>query len=348
MRVKDTSASVKEKNTTYDELKEQLTAIQKTLQRIDERGEKLESAILELQLENDSLKKQVQDLKKEKEEQKEEVRRTNVVLRQTRIQVNQFEQWSRKWNVRIWGLKDDENESLQECALKVVSFFRNEMGMTNFPEEGIDIAHRIGPFRHDENRQVMVRFSRMAERNAVLQAKSRLRGKPMSIAEDLTVSNYKLLNAVKSKAGKQNAWTRDGTVFARLQSGRVVRIDQITNLSDYFDDTTRREEYKGWQSRQKESREHLKGVRERQEHLKDPDGSDSLRSLPGTKRTSKAVIQGTRMHSGDDSLREQSASRSLGTSAPMKEDPRSGPRVDSMRDLSASQVGRIPQRSQRR
>ena len=217
----------------YQEI--QLGSIQKTLQRIDERSEKIEGAIFDLQQENEKLRKQVGTLMIERQDLKEENERMKTSLRRIKMQRNHLEQWTRKWNIRIWGLKDDETETVGNCMSKVISFFQCELGLTNFAPDRLDVAHRLGRYRQSQNRAVIVRFLHLTDRTLVLQTKARLIGGPFGIAEDLTAENHKLLGVVREKAGKGNAWSRDGTIFARLQSGRVVKVDEATPLSDYFD-----------------------------------------------------------------------------------------------------------------
>ena len=213
----------------------QLQEIRQTLQKIDERGERMEGIIFELRQENDKLRKQVESLTREKDNIKEEAERSKVNLRQTKMQLNQVEQWGRKWNLRIWGLRDDvRNEPVEECSARVTRFFHEELGLSSFNADSIDIAHRMGRFNDYSRRPVIVRFLRLVDRNAVLQARHRLKGKKFGIAEDLTTTNYKLLNTVREKIGQRNAWTRDGKIFARLTSGEVVRVDENTRLSIIF------------------------------------------------------------------------------------------------------------------
>ena len=217
------------------DLKSQLQDIQRTLRKIDERGEKLEAAIYSLQQENDKLRKQVDNLMNDKQDLKAENERVKSTMRKMKMQHNHLEQWSRKWNVRIWGLQDEERETTDNCISKVTNFFRCELGLSDFPPDRIDVAHRLGKFRETQKRAVIVRFLHLTDRTLVLQTKGRLKGKPFGIAEDLTGENYRLLNKVKQMAGRGNAWSRDGVIFARLQSGRTVRVDETTSLSDYFD-----------------------------------------------------------------------------------------------------------------
>ena len=219
-----------------NELRDQLHEIRESLRKIDGRGEKIESAIFDIQIENEKLKQQIHTLLKERNEWKEEAERTKTNLRKMRKQLNHTEQWGRKWNLRIWGLQDGKEETAEETIAKVVSFIRFELGLADFQAEQIDIAHRLGRFKHGDRRPVIARFLRLIDRNAVLRVKHQLKGKKFGIAEDLTSANYKLLQVVREKAGKGNAWTRDGVIHARLHSGSVVRIDEDTPLSDYFGD----------------------------------------------------------------------------------------------------------------
>ena len=63
--------------------KDQLEEISNMLQRIDERGEKIEVAIFDLRNESDQLRKQLQSLLREKEERKEEMELMKKKLRLT-------------------------------------------------------------------------------------------------------------------------------------------------------------------------------------------------------------------------------------------------------------------------
>ena len=213
----------------------QLLNIQETLARIDERSEKIEGAIFDLQLENEALKKQVAQLLKERSDLSEENEKIKATMRKTNQQLNNLEQWTRKWNLRIWGLKDEDRETTETSAEKVVGFLRFELGLSDMTTDKIDIAHRLGKYRPNEDRAIIVRFLRLSDRTQVLRVRSRLRGKQYGVAEDLTATNYKLLNTVRERAGRRNAWTRDGVIFAKLQSGRIVKIDESTPLTDYFD-----------------------------------------------------------------------------------------------------------------
>ncbi|KAK6178200.1 hypothetical protein SNE40_013010 [Patella caerulea] len=68
--------------------------------------------------------------------------------------VNNLQQWTRRSSVRIFGIPDkmNENYSIQE-ALKV--FLSIGVSMT---EDQIDIAHRIGTFKPNQNRSIIVKF----------------------------------------------------------------------------------------------------------------------------------------------------------------------------------------------
>ena len=56
-------------------------------------------------------------------------------------EVNRLEQYTRKWNVRVYGINEKEKE--EDCKKEVVKFAENKLGI-KISRKDIDIAHRVG------------------------------------------------------------------------------------------------------------------------------------------------------------------------------------------------------------
>ena len=78
--------------------------------------------------------------------------------------------------MRIYGLQDKNRfEAAEETALLVTSLVKNKLSL-DVSVAGIDIAHRLGPFRVDGNMPVICKFLSRNMKNTVTHARSNLKG----------------------------------------------------------------------------------------------------------------------------------------------------------------------------
>ena len=69
--------------------------------------------------------------------------------------LNELEQYGRRNNIRIVGLRNDKPfETSQETAWQIVNFINGKMDI-NLSVHQIDIAHRLGPFSRNINRNII-------------------------------------------------------------------------------------------------------------------------------------------------------------------------------------------------
>ena len=134
---------------TLEEMRE------KIIGSVVKRVEIIESELHEKADENDQIKIEIEKCKSENESlrqqlQKETDKRTE--------KVNELEQYSRRNNIRISGLlQDNPTESAQESTEGVLSLLNTRLGLSlNYQD--IDIAHRLGRYKHGKRRPVIVKF----------------------------------------------------------------------------------------------------------------------------------------------------------------------------------------------
>ena len=122
---------------------------------------------------------------------KEEIAMLKAELSTLKEKANDNEQYSRRSNIRIFGLKEDPDEN---CHDTVIEFFSRDLGVTMSPNE-IDRVHRVGRRRDLEARPMIVKFRSHNAKVTVMRKKRTLRGKRIYINEDLTKPNLDLLKA---------------------------------------------------------------------------------------------------------------------------------------------------------
>jgi len=231
-----TTTTVRENPVTIEELSEKIDRLTQVITKEHEQSKEISGFVFDLQTENEKMKREIQELRSEKNKLKDSVRELQMGLRLAKDHSNRVEQWGRLWNVRIHGIENDrQDEELEECVTKVMNFLESRLGLIHFPRPAIDIAHRLGVYRHGQDRAVIIRFHSRMDRLVVLRNRHRLRSTGYRVVEDLTQVNFRLLQRVKDTAGPRNAWTRDGKVYARLESGRIVQVEEHTPLQDLFE-----------------------------------------------------------------------------------------------------------------
>ena len=138
--------------------------------------------------------------------------------------VNDLEQYSRRNSIRVFGLRDhDKRENMFATEALVIDLCKRKLGI-NIPVSDIDIAHRVGTFSAERDRAVIVKFVTRKARQAVLQNRKRLKGTPVTIAEDLTQHNLQLLQRAKGLNVVTQAWSWEGRVYAKDKGGNVVQV----------------------------------------------------------------------------------------------------------------------------
>ena len=183
---------------------------------------------------------EIDSLKKETENQKRDIERLQFALedsdRSFYGRTNELEQYSRRNNIRIWGIPEAQNddEDAQATIDKVVKTLNEKMG-TNLTTYDIDIAHRIGKKQKNKKsgRCIIVKFlSRLSKIKCLKNRKQNLKGTNIFIQEDLTSLNYSVYMAARSNDEVEKCWTIDGTVYVVMKgSDEITRID----YSDYQD-----------------------------------------------------------------------------------------------------------------
>lgn len=120
------------------------------------------------------------------------------------------EQYSRKNNIRIYGIKENPDENLQ---VQIIGLAREELGV-EIKEEEIEIAHRIGQTRRSQNkpRAVIIKFLSNKSKMKLLSKRKLLKGKSIAIMEDMASDLAKRLKKLKDKRSVEKAWFVNGKI----------------------------------------------------------------------------------------------------------------------------------------
>lgn len=184
-------------------LKENIDIITSEMDRISTMVSEMKSALKEKDIVIADLGKTVSTLKSE-----------NVNLK---CQLNDFENYQRKENLRIIGIP----ESKTEVSKTVVTEFFQKRDF-KVKEADIHIAHRVGKKDGTRPRAMIVRLFDRNKRDSVIKERRKLKGSGITIAEDVSAMTMKTLMRVQRSDGIDNAWIWNGKIFARHRSNPSV------------------------------------------------------------------------------------------------------------------------------
>lgn len=146
---------------------------------------------------------------------------------------DKLEQYSRRENLRLYGVKEDQEEDLQQTVIDIAG----EVGV-QIDKSDINVCHRLGhkPTGQDQRkpRGIICRFLTREPKVNILKKKYRLKNskenKNVFITEDLTVLRSRLVRAVKNIPNVSGIHTNDGRVHCTDSKGKHVVLETPDDL----------------------------------------------------------------------------------------------------------------------
>jgi hypothetical protein len=215
-------------------------------QYFEEKLEKLQDKQDELQNENDRLKAEVTSLSTVVTSLKSEVDQLSTSdaertekINETIKWANRNEQYSRRNNLKIHGIKLGDGEN---CRLAVCKVLTEDLGI-HLKEGDVAVAHIVPgkrkPGRNDdgEDREpppppIIVRFSEAARdrRDEAIKRRRQLKGTGTVIYEDLTTLNAKLINRLKNHPDITSAWSSFGKIYGLSSDGKKMKFEPFDKI----------------------------------------------------------------------------------------------------------------------
>lgn len=185
------------------------------------------------------LKAEVKDMKQEQKIDKEKLKTLENTVQNLQDKIVKNEQYSRRCNVRIFGVMEEKEENVKEVVCKL---FKEKMGMTahdyGYVATNIETAHRIdvrpGKARVNGARPIIVKFTNVDMKLDIMKARKTLKGSGIYINEDLTAEIHKLFNRVRNHRIIDQAWTWNGTVFGKNYEGEIHKVPYGKKVEEIF------------------------------------------------------------------------------------------------------------------
>ena len=213
---------------------------------LDQKVENINSKQQSLQAENNQLKARMTMLEASVDTLTKQIREQDTLLKtyhdkinEALIWTNRNEQYSRKNNLKLHGLKLKQGEV---CRLTVSNMLTEKLHIHLEPGD-ITVTHPIPRRRQVDGSNeegnaeerpppIIVCFSQAGrdKRDEALKRRKQLKNTGFSIFEDMTSMNMKLINRLKNRDDIKNAWFSNGKVFDLLVSGKKMRFQPFDDI----------------------------------------------------------------------------------------------------------------------
>ena len=165
---------------------------------------------------------------------KTENARLNDVLTKLQDRVDDHEQRNRNLCLLMHGVEEGNSENTDDLVVAVIN---NDLGIDITVHE-IERSHRLGPINNRRNlrsvrvnpRPIILRFNSFRKRQKVFKAKRSLKGKKVSLSENLTKQRYEIYKAAVTKYGRDKVWTNEGRTLTKVNNTLLV-INSLHDLS---------------------------------------------------------------------------------------------------------------------
>ena len=184
----------------------------------------LESRFDELKTENTGLKDELKLVKTQVENNTTKMAKLETKLQEVQGHSIASEQYSKKKNVRIFGLHEDAGEN---CVTKVFDLVTKKLGR-KLNDEDIEVAHRL-PAK-TKPWPIIVQFRSRDLKIDIMKRRRVLKGSGIVIADDLCNGLVNTFNRLKQHPDCRKAWSWDGQLFAELKTGPVVKVRWAESL----------------------------------------------------------------------------------------------------------------------
>ena len=219
-----------------DIMKEQRKEFEHRIEKAEEKSRqersKLKGEIDDLRVENNNLREMIAAKRSEMEDLRCVAHTAIDTAFEARRSANYNEQYSRKNNVKIYGVRESEGENTGE---EVMQLLRDKADTIVHPDEIIAV-HRIpGSARDDRPRPIIVKLKNSEVKSRVIKQRSTIKKAKIGVrlADDVTRENTKLMERLNEHEMIESCWFFNGNVFGKIHgSGRKVKFDIDDDIAE--------------------------------------------------------------------------------------------------------------------
>ncbi len=225
---------VSEANEMGDSIKKELEKLFKEINEIKvEIKNTVKSSKEELKKEINVLQKQIAELTVDKEMKAKEIVELREENTKLNIRIEELENYSRRDNIVIHGLPEEQNEGEEEL-LNLINGVADSPGVPLQPYE-IHAFHRL-PTKEGKNKPVIVKLNNRQTKARLVRRSKQIKLQNIFVNEYVSKQTNELFSAARlaKKDGKfQFVWLKEGQVFVRREErSQEVKVKTMKQLEE--------------------------------------------------------------------------------------------------------------------
>ncbi|KAK3098950.1 hypothetical protein FSP39_024596 [Pinctada imbricata] len=182
------------------------------------------------------LKDEIDGLNLEVDNLREKLLENNAVIRDLRARVvrsegnslealrrsNRNEQYSRKTNVKVCGVRESDDEN----TLEVVKQVLDEKAGVKISDSDVIAVHRIPSKKRTEPKPILLKVKNSEIKSRIMRKRSdvKKKGGNVRLVDDVTERNIILINRLNSHPQIESAYYYNGSVYG-ISAGKRYRFD---------------------------------------------------------------------------------------------------------------------------
>src|SRR3989442_6432865 len=186
--------------------------------------------------------KRLDDVLRENSTLKGNLASLNDSVTKTQKDNDNIEQYTRSDNILVHGIPFVDSNAEKHLDKTVLDILNSNITSVNIQPEDISILHRVArPSASSSSatrpQPVVIKFTSRTVRNDVIRHRKELKGKSISITEQLTPLRALILKKANElvTAGKLlSAWSQDGRVLIKARDNLIRQIISIRDLDQFL------------------------------------------------------------------------------------------------------------------
>ena len=197
---------------------------------VEKLEEKLNDKMTEMNNRMDLLVYDNVQLKEENDKLKDRLDKNEKVARSAMEKSNMNEQYSRKNNIKIMGVVEEDDETEERLTEKINNILDAKTGVS-INENKIVAIHRI-PGKSGMPKPVLIKLMNNNEKTKIMKKRKLMKLAGYRLVDDVTKQNTKLITRLNLHADIDSAWYFNGNVFAKTAKGKHFRFDLFSVVED--------------------------------------------------------------------------------------------------------------------
>ena len=140
------------------------------------------------------------------------------------------EQFSRKNNVKIMGIEEQEGETEESLKEQVTSIFA-AVAKVKVEDSMIMALHRI-PGKSGMPKPVLIKLMNNSQKTKIMKKRQEMKRAGYWLVDDVTKHNTALISRLSLHKNIDSAWYFNGSVFGKTKEGKRHKFDIFSDISE--------------------------------------------------------------------------------------------------------------------